>query len=110
MFLGTPFRGTGSAGTAQWLVLIRGLMGRETSKTLLEGLREKDNTLNNMIHEFAELVIQNRAQIQICCFYETRQSQIAKAVVSRMVASVVPTVQVYQGVGLECFVMLTVSL
>ena len=85
-------------------------MGRETSKTLLEGLRKRDNTLNNMIHEFAEMVIQDRVQIQIGCFYETRQSQIAKAVVSRIVASVVPTVQVHQGVGLVCFVMLTISL
>ena len=85
-------------------------MGKETSGTLLEGLREKDNSLNNTIHEFAEMMIQKRDQIQICCFYETRQTQIAKAVVSRMVASVVPTVQVYQGVRLACFVMLTVSL
>ncbi|KAM0804501.1 hypothetical protein BDR22DRAFT_878961 [Usnea florida] len=95
VFLGTPFRGTGSTGIAQWLVLIRRFMGKETSESLLEGLREKDNSLNNTIHEFAEMMIQKRDRIQICCFYETRQTQIAKAVVSRVLAKTLPSVKVH---------------
>ena len=91
--LGTPFRGARFAGIMQWLVLIRGFMGKETSKTLVEGLSEKDNSLNNVIHEFAEMVIQN--QIQIRCFYETRETQVAKAVVPRVLAKVFPTIRVH---------------
>lgn len=91
--LGTPFRGTRFASITQWLVLIRGFLGKETSKILLEGLREKDNSLNNMIHEFSEMVIQN--QIQIRCFYETRETQVAKAVLSRVLAEAFPTTKVH---------------
>ena len=70
-------------------------MGKETSETLLEGLREKDNSLNNTIHEFAEMMIRNRDQIRICCFYENRQTQIAKAMVARVLARVLPTMKVH---------------
>lgn len=91
VFLGTPLRGTATASIAQWLVLIRGFMGKETSATLLEGLEEKDRSLNNVIHDFAEKAIQN--QLQIRCFYETRETHIANAVASRWIAKVLPSVK-----------------
>ena len=68
-------------------------MGRETSNTLIDGLREKDNDLNNMIHDFAEIAINH--QVQIRCFYETLETQIAKAVVPSVLANLFPTVKVY---------------
>lgn len=58
-------------------------MQRETSQTLLEGLRENANSLDNMVHEFAMMTIENKLQIR--CFYETRKTQVANFV-SRTIA------------------------
>ena len=91
----------------QWLVLIRGFMGRETSKTLIEGLKETDNHLNNMIHDFAEIAMKD--QVEIRCFYETRESQGAKAVMSGVLAQVFPTVKVDSPVSSLSHPLLTLS-
>ena len=80
MFLGTPLRGTATASIAKWLVIIRGFFGKETSKTLLKGLEEENECLDNLIHDFAEMAIQ--CNIQIRCFYETHKTQVGRAVMS----------------------------
>ena len=67
-------------------------MGKETSTTLLKALEEKDITLTNMVHDFAEIAI--RQKIQIRCFYETRETQIAKVAVSSWLAKLVGSVKV----------------
>ena len=108
VFLGTPLRGTPAAGITQWLVLIRGYMGRSTSNSLIDGLKEKDNDLNNTIHDFAEIAI--KYQVQIRCFYETLETQIAKAVVPSSLAKFFPTVKVYDLVSCPCLPLLTVRL
>lgn len=90
IFLGTPLRGTAVAGMAQWLGLMRGFMGKETSQTLIKGLQENENNLNNMIQDFAEVANQN--QFEIRCFYETRKTRIANAVAPRWIACFLPSV------------------
>ena len=106
VFLGTPLRGTPAAGITQWLVLIRRYMGRETSNSLIDGLKEKDNDLNNMVHKFAEIAINH--QVQIRCFYETLQTQTAKAVMPSMLAKPFPTLTVYSLFSSPCFPLLTI--
>ena len=83
VFLGTPLRGTRVASIAGWIALLRELMHKETSETLLQGLRENANSLDNMVHHFAMMTIENKLQIR--CFYETRKTQVA-TVVSRTLA------------------------
>ena len=93
------------ASIAQWLVLIRAFMGKETSTSLLKSLEEKDIVLNNMVHDFAEIAI--RQKIQIRCFYETRETQIAKFALSGWLANLVGSVKVhFKAFGL-CFHLLT---
>lgn len=112
IFLGTPLRGTAVAGMAQWLGLMRGFMGKETSQTLIKGLQENENNLNNMIQDFAEVANQN--QFEIRCFYETRKTRIANAVAPRWIASFatrwiacfLPSVMVYFAVPLPCLQLL----
>ena len=81
-------------------------MGKETSTNLLKALEEKDVTLNNMIHDFAEIAI--RKKLQIRCFYETRETQIAKIAVSGWLAKLVGSVKVHFKVSEPCFPLLIV--
>ena len=80
------------AGRAQLMAYIRGIFGRETSQTLLNGLKESDIHLDTIIQDFTALAISQR--LQIGCFYETRQTNIANAAVSRWLARIFPTVTV----------------
>jgi hypothetical protein len=80
-------------------------MGKETSSTLLEGLKEKGRSLNIVIHDFAEIAISH--QLQIRCFYETRETKIAKAVLPECIANLFPQVKVHSTVvfALLCLLM-----
>ncbi|KAG7009680.1 hypothetical protein G7Y79_00002g007950 [Physcia stellaris] len=68
-------------------------MHRETSETILQGLRENANSLDNMVYKFAMMTIEHKLQIR--CFYETRKTQVAN-VVSRTIAGAfrIPKVEV----------------
>ena len=72
-------------------------MGWETSHSLIDSLKEKDNDLNNMVHDFVGIA--NNEKIQLRCFYETLETQIAKAVMSSMLAKLFPTFRVYSPVS-----------
>ena len=91
VFLGTPLRGTATASIAEWVALIRSLMGKETSTTLLKSLRDKAGSLDVLIHDFAMIAIKH--ELQIRCFYETRTTQIVNAL-SRRIASIFPSWEV----------------
>ena len=97
IFLGTPLRGTSVANVAQWIAYLHGLWGKEISSTLLKGLEEKESYLDNVIQGFAGVAITQ--QIQIRCFYETRQTQVANAVLNRRLATILGKVKVGQTIA-----------
>ena len=88
IFLGSPLRGTSVASIAQWIGIIHGLMGKETSRTLLKSLEDKAIALDTVIQDFAEIAI--RHELQIRCFYETRETQPLNAITNRWIASLFP--------------------
>ncbi|KAL8819763.1 MAG: hypothetical protein Q9191_007661 [Dirinaria sp. TL-2023a] len=91
LFLGTPLRGTATASIAQWIAGLRGFMGKETSKILLQGLEENGSALDNMVQNFAEMA--RRRNLDMRFFYETRVTQIGNAVMNRFIANHLPKVQ-----------------
>ena len=67
-------------------------MGKETSRTLLKDLEEKGSTLDTVIHDFAEIAI--RYELQIRCFYETRETQPLNAVTNKLIAGLFSKIKV----------------
>ena len=56
-------------------------MGKETSDTLIKGLEEKERSLTIIVQDFVKAAISYN--LKIWCFYETRKTQVAKAVLKR---------------------------
>lgn len=112
VFLGTPLRGTPTASIAQLVALIRGFMGKETSDTVLQSLKNESSGLDTLVHDFSKLAIglAKADSFQIRCFYETRASQIAN-VLSRQIARYfpIPEVKVYSTIKIVLFYMLISS-
>ena len=77
-FLGTPLQGTATASIADWVALIRGFIGKETSRALLQSLKENASSLNTLIQDFSNMAIAHN--LQITCFNETRTMQVVNAV------------------------------
>ena len=88
VFLGAPLRGTALADGALWVTFLTGIMGKETSKTILEDLKCGAGSLKNAIDDFAKMTILYGLQVR--CFYETRQTQVASVVLPRWIASSIP--------------------
>ena len=55
---------------AQWVGLIHGFVGKETSETLLKELKDQNDMLGHIIQEFAKMA--RLYKLEIRCFYETR--------------------------------------
>lgn len=112
IFLGTPLRGTPTASVAQWVALIRGFMGKETSGILLQSLKNESDKLDTLVHDFSKLAIKlaKAHNFQIRCFYETRASQIAN-VISNQIARFfpIPEVKVHLTFAIVLFCMLISS-
>ena len=84
IFLGTPLRGTPVASMAQWIGLIHGFVGKETSDTLLKELEDRNDMLGHVIQEFAKIA--RLCKLEIRCFYETRRTHVLNAIAKRWIA------------------------
>ena len=84
IFLGTPLRGTPVASMTQWVGLIHGFVGKETSDTLLMELEDRNDMLGHVIQDFAKMA--RLCKLEIRCFYETRRTQVLNAIVKRWIA------------------------
>lgn len=62
-------------------------MGKETSRSLLQILKDESSSLDTLIHDFSKMAVVH--QIQIRCFYETRTTRIVNAL-SRRIAKLSP--------------------
>lgn len=81
MFLGTPFRDSNALALkgAQVRALVAGYFGAETSTELIDELEESGHRLG-FVEIFARLLTHKDKPISTTCFYETRQTDISKAI------------------------------
>ncbi|KAI1382616.1 uncharacterized protein F4822DRAFT_100890 [Hypoxylon trugodes] len=80
VFLATPFSGTDAARPASWLVVIKGIMGKEASGQLIKDLEERHAFVRERVQKFAEIANDNAIRLPIWCFFETKKTKIAKKI------------------------------
>lgn len=78
VFLATPFRGSDAAQQAQWGVVVYGIMGRQSSRQLIDDLNVQDRELQKITQSFAEIAGPESVQIPIRCFYETKKTELLR--------------------------------
>ncbi|KAK0741212.1 P-loop containing nucleoside triphosphate hydrolase protein [Schizothecium vesticola] len=82
VFLATPFRGSDAAKQAQWQVVVGGIMGEQASKRLIDALNKSDRELGKLTQSFAELARRDSIQLPLHCFYETKQTEMLRRLLS----------------------------
>ena len=82
VFLATPFKGSDAYRQAKWQVVVGGVMGPETSKPLVEALNNSDRQLRNLTQSFAELARRPSVGLPIYCFYETKETEMLRRMLS----------------------------
>lgn len=80
LFLGTPFRGSFATGAAKWPILYNQLLGQETSRLQIQVLEKKTHLLEDLLRKFSEIAREPWLNLPIVCAYETKPTQILKAV------------------------------
>lgn len=87
VFLATPFRGSDAAAQAQWLVMIKGIMGEQSSDQLIKDLEAKHDFVRQRVQRFAEIAHADSIRLPIRCFYETRKTELLRKLLPRTVAA-----------------------
>jgi hypothetical protein len=82
VFLGTPFRGSNKLAMtgAQLRVLVAGAFGAEISTNVMLELDIENGMLQELVEIFARLVSSKDHHIPVTCFFETRITDISKAI------------------------------
>ncbi|KAH6957931.1 hypothetical protein BKA56DRAFT_197550 [Ilyonectria sp. MPI-CAGE-AT-0026] len=93
VFLATPFRGSDAAQQAQWSVLVHGIMGRQSSRQLVDDLNSQDKELRKITQSFAEIAGPESVQIPLRCFYETKTTELLRGLLPPSSASWLGTFQ-----------------
>jgi len=75
VFMGTPHHGTGSI-TSQGLMYSVIAEGMHVEDSVLKALSTGDEALGDALKEFMRLVNVQTARIQICCFFEQKQTSV----------------------------------
>lgn len=78
VFLATPFFGSGVSRVFQWQVLVRGIMGDRASDRLIEDLGQKADFVYQRVQKFAEMANSDAVRLPICCFFETKETQMIR--------------------------------
>lgn len=89
VFLATPFHGSDAADHARWLVVVGGIMGKQTSNRLVEDLNRRDKELCKLVRLFAELVQKDTVRMPVFCFYETKPTQMLKRFLGSKMAKII---------------------
>ncbi len=87
VFLSTPLRGIQANWTAKWRLYVADFMGEQVSDTLIKDLDVKTGSLKTLVQRFSETANEKWLQLPIHCFYETKTTEVLRAVVSRGSAS-----------------------
>lgn len=97
IFLATPFKGTAAAALAKWAALGAGLMGKESSKSLITMLCEKKDALRELRAQFEQAMAQP-SLMPLCCYYEQKKTQMVRRlrprILGRAIAPLFPKIMV----------------
>ena len=96
VFLATPFRGSNAATQAQWQVVVGGIMGKQASKRLIDALNKDDRELQTLTQSFAVLARTDSVQLPLYCFYETRNTEMLRRLLSPSLANRLSTKLTYK--------------
>ncbi|KAI0887873.1 uncharacterized protein GGS22DRAFT_90148 [Annulohypoxylon maeteangense] len=77
VFLATPLSGTDAAGPASWLVMVKGIMGKDASRQLIKDLEGRHDFVRERVQKFAEIANFDSIRLPVQCFFETRKTKIA---------------------------------
>ncbi|KAI1085098.1 hypothetical protein F5B20DRAFT_589869 [Whalleya microplaca] len=83
IFLASPLKGTGMKKALDWHILISTLMGKQVSDNLYRDLNARTYVLQDLVHFFTRCANggwEPWYRIPLFCFYETKATQILKAV------------------------------
>ncbi|KAI2626756.1 hypothetical protein GGR54DRAFT_629122 [Hypoxylon sp. NC1633] len=86
VFLATPFLGTDAAREASWLVVVKGIMGKDASGQLIKDLEKRHAFVRERVQKFAEIANNDAIRLPISCFYETKKTKIAGKILPTWIA------------------------
>jgi len=78
VFLATPLFGSSVAQVFQWQVLVASIMGEQTSSQLIEDLGQNAPLVYQRVQKFAELANSDAIRLPLCCFFETKPTQMLR--------------------------------
>ncbi|KAK8092124.1 uncharacterized protein PG998_015137 [Apiospora kogelbergensis] len=86
VFLATPFAGTDAAQPASWLVTVKGIMGKGASDNLIDDLEKDSYNVYQRLKKFTEIVHTDSIKLPVCCFFETKKTDIYRRILPRSIA------------------------
>ncbi|KAK7991512.1 hypothetical protein PG988_000306 [Apiospora saccharicola] len=86
VFLATPFAGTDAAQPASWLVTVKGIMGKDASDNLIDDLEKDSYDVYQRLKKFTEIVHTDSIKLPVCCFFETKKTDIYRRILPRSIA------------------------
>lgn len=98
VFLATPFQGSDASSHATWQVTIEGILGRGPgpSEVLVRALNTDHEELTGRARLFALTANANWLRLPVCCFFETKRSELLQRYVSRRWTSWLPIPKDYR--------------
>ncbi|KAK0639874.1 hypothetical protein B0T16DRAFT_383637 [Cercophora newfieldiana] len=82
VFLATPFHGSDAAKQAQWQVLVAGIMGEQASNQLVQDLEQRHDFVRQRVQKFTEIANAEAVRLPMCCFFETRKTEMLRRILS----------------------------
>ncbi|RKK79586.1 hypothetical protein BFJ71_g16170 [Fusarium oxysporum] len=80
VFLATPFNGADASREARWQVVVGGIMGEDTSTELIKDLERKHDLVHRRVQKFTEIANADAIRLHLCCFFETKKTEILRRV------------------------------
>ncbi|VTT63488.1 unnamed protein product [Fusarium fujikuroi] len=80
VFLATPFNGADASREARWQVVVGGIMGEDTSTELIKDLERKHDLVYRRVQKFTEIANADAIRLHLCCFFETKKTEILRRV------------------------------
>ncbi len=99
VFLATPFWGSDAAAQAQWLVTVKGIMGKQSSDQLVRDLEAKHDFVRERVQKFAEIANADSVRLPAQCFFETKKTELLRKLVSQSLAARLSSRHTYKIVG-----------
>lgn len=93
VFLGSPLQGTKAGNAAQWQAMLGGILNKSPSSTLVEDLDGSTRALRKTSERFVSMVTTPPMQTMTMCFWESRKTQVLKAVLPAWTLSHLGSIQ-----------------